>query len=234
MTKTLFFGVLFWNGLILLASAESCDRKSSCSCECSEGIVDISALGTKNGPRYKDLTAFDQYQYSYNPCDPFTETEIPTFEDHCQNVADSAEFYTKNGQDVGLVDVDQVVIAKYTSADKARQTEVILVCNNDDEKTAFDTFGEVPNPTPLYRFVLVSPLCCFYPASGLSVGSILLITAFTIAAVYLIGGVVVKRFRYQSSGRDLLPNTEFWLSLPSLIKDGCLLVIKRGDYQAIK
>ncbi|XP_053374166.1 uncharacterized protein LOC123531100 [Mercenaria mercenaria] len=247
--KYLFVG--FLNAYILFGTvnAESCKRKSSCSCECSQGIVDLKALGTTNGPRYKDVLALDQMKYSYNPCDPFTETDPGAFADFCYDVAacqiigdvgtfqfydtgtqDSVTFYTENANNVGLQLDTDVVIAKYTSGDAVRQTEVILVCNDQDSNTAFDSLGEITNTPPTYRFVLVSPECCFgngSSGSGLSGGSILLIIAFSILGAYLIVGLIVKKFVYKESGKELIPNTAFWFALPSLIKDGCVCIYKK-------
>lgn len=247
LIRYLIFGVFETFIFIGAVSSESCDRKSTCSCECSNGIVDLKSLGMKDGPRYKDVPALDQYKYSYNPCDPFTETEGSAFEDHCHDVAacqvidqsgtyqfydtgtqDSVSFYTAPARDVGLQDIDtDVVVAKYTSKDAARQTEVVLVCNDQDSNTAFDTLGEITNNPPTYRFILVSPHCCFGSGSGLSPGSILLIIFFSLLSAYLIAGVIIQKFRYNASGADLMPNSTFWFELPSLIRDGCNCALRR-------
>lgn len=239
------FNIYFLLGIV---NAETCERKSSCSCECSKGTIDLKALGSKGGPRYKDYPALDQMKYSYNPCDPFTETDPSAFADYCHDVAacqvigdvgtfqfydtgtqDRVTFYTEKAQNVGLDLDSDIVVAKYTSADAARQTEVLLVCNNQDSTTAFDTLGEITNNPPTYRFILVSPECCFGAGSGgLSGGSVLLIIAFSILGVYIIAGVIIKKVVYKAEGSDLIPNTGFWCALPSLIKEGACCVYTRG------
>ena len=56
-------------------------------------------------------------------------------------------------------------------------------------------------------------------SSGLSAGSVLLIVFFCLAAVYVIGGMVLHH-RAGASGIELLPHLTFWKGLPSLIADG--------------
>jgi len=58
--------------------------------------------------------------------------------------------------------------------------------------------------------------------SGLSLGSILLITLLVIVVVYVVGGMAFQyRFR-EARGVDMVPNLEFWKTIPGLVKDGCI------------
>jgi len=57
-------------------------------------------------------------------------------------------------------------------------------------------------------------------AGGLSGGSVFLIIFFCGAAAYLLIGVVVKWRMGASPGVEMVPNIEFWRSLPGLIMDG--------------
>lgn len=34
-----------------MAVAESCEKITTCSCECPQGIIDLKDLGLKSGPR---------------------------------------------------------------------------------------------------------------------------------------------------------------------------------------
>jgi len=56
---------------------------------------------------------------------------------------------------------------------------------------------------------------------GLSGGAIILIVLLVCVVVYLVGGVLVNRYVRHKEGPDLLPNREFWIMLPGLVKDGC-------------
>ncbi|KAH3720319.1 cation-dependent mannose-6-phosphate receptor-like [Dreissena polymorpha] len=237
--------------VIRIAFSDKCEKLSSCKCECPEGIIDFSSLGMSgNGPRYKDVLAPDGYQYSYNPCDPFSETKPSVYENHCQNVAacqiifingvyqfydtgvqNSVTFSTVPGTSLGIQDhPGNVVVAKYTSADGARQTEVALVCNPQNEQTAFDTLGEVASAKPLYRHILVSPFACF-ESGALSAGSIMLIIFFSLLLAYFLFGVTFNRFGRNQTGSDVIPQKAFWISLPTLVKDGSLFVVTRGQHK---
>lgn len=41
-----------------------------------------------------------------------------------------------------------------------------------------------------------------------------------IVVVYFVGGVLFMKFKREASGKDLIPNVEFWSSIPGLVKDG--------------
>jgi len=58
----------------------------------------------------------------------------------------------------------------------------------------------------------------------MSGGEIFLIIFFVSIAAYFLVGVVVKWRVYNATGVELIPNTELWLGLPGLIRDGFLFV----------
>eukprot|EP01115_Flamella_aegyptia_P014930 TRINITY_DN8822_c0_g1_i2.p1 TRINITY_DN8822_c0_g1~~TRINITY_DN8822_c0_g1_i2.p1 ORF type:complete len:206 (+),score=58.06 TRINITY_DN8822_c0_g1_i2:390-1007(+) len=62
---------------------------------------------------------------------------------------------------------------------------------------------------------------------GLSGGSILLIIVLCAAVVYLVGGVIFKKVRMHAEGVELIPNVEFWTSLPGLVRDGFKFVFNK-------
>jgi len=57
-------------------------------------------------------------------------------------------------------------------------------------------------------------------SGGLSWGWILIIIFCCLVVVYLVGGVLVNRFWRQQSGWDMIPQREFWISVPGLVWDG--------------
>jgi len=59
---------------------------------------------------------------------------------------------------------------------------------------------------------------------GLSGGSVFLIAFFVMLALYFSVGAVVKWKVYSASGVEMIPNTDFWVDLPGLIRDGCIFV----------
>jgi len=57
-------------------------------------------------------------------------------------------------------------------------------------------------------------------STGLSGGSIFLIALLVTAVVYCVGGVLFQKFHKQQTGLSMIPNSQFWLSIPGLVKDG--------------
>jgi len=57
-------------------------------------------------------------------------------------------------------------------------------------------------------------------SGGLSWGWILIIIFCCLIVVYLVGGVLVNRFWRQQFGWDMIPQREFWMSIPGLVWDG--------------
>jgi len=62
---------------------------------------------------------------------------------------------------------------------------------------------------------------------GLSGGSIFLIILLVCAVVYLVGGVLFRKFKVHAEGVDVIPNLNFWTSLPGLTKDGFVWVFRK-------
>ncbi|XP_066302023.1 uncharacterized protein [Branchiostoma lanceolatum] len=80
----------------------TCDKTGPCSCNMSDGSgeVDLSPLLAGN-PTYKDLLATtvpDEYLYSWNPCQSFTEGQCQDVA-VCQKKNDGSEY-----EDIGTQD----------------------------------------------------------------------------------------------------------------------------------
>ncbi|OWF54299.1 uncharacterized protein LOC110445309 [Mizuhopecten yessoensis] len=233
--------------------AKSCDKKTSCSCKSSDGVLDLKP-GAIKGTKFQDVASSDGSLYSYNPCYSFDETDpsLPPQFDNCKSVAAcqlvpagvggtpqlydigtqaSASFSYKDGASIDQPKLGEVLTVTYLAADNARSTTVILQCDPTED---FLPVGEIQSSTPpVYVFVYSSPNACFKP-SGLSAGSVLLIIFICLIAVYLIGGVLFNKLKRGNSGKDLIPQRQLWVSLPGMIKDGVFFVVKRGQYHPIK
>jgi len=55
---------------------------------------------------------------------------------------------------------------------------------------------------------------------GLSDGSIILIVLFVSLILYCVIGVVWRKKKRGATGKELIPNLEFWTGMPGLVKDG--------------
>lgn len=86
-------------------------------------------------------------------------------------------------------------------------------------------------PDAIYYFTLSHPAACgFPPFGGLSGGSVFLIILFCSFGAYFLVGMLVNAFGRGKSGCDIIPNAEFWVSLPGLVKDGSLFIITCGSH----
>ncbi|XP_045168083.1 cation-dependent mannose-6-phosphate receptor-like isoform X2 [Mercenaria mercenaria] len=206
-------------------------------------MIDLSSVGNTDGnPLFYDLpSTLDEFLYSYNPCGPFTELT-------CVDVAAcqySPYYYT--GYDIGVPDKVSFnydglnVIANYVSQDGTRQSFITLVCDPGAATPSLDVMGE--STTTQYYMTLTSAAACPVPSpfgssGGISGGSVLLIIFFVLLAVYLATGVAFNKFRRSASGKELIPNLNFWTELPALVRDGVkyslsLVCKRKSGYGAV-
>ena len=57
---------------------------------------------------------------------------------------------------------------------------------------------------------------------GMGGGWIFIIILISVAAAYVIGGIVFLKFVRKHEGAEIVPNREFWLAIPGLVRDGCV------------
>jgi len=120
-----------------------------------------------------------------------------------------------------------------------RQVNIIFECD--------------PSDRGLYQVKVDTPVKCTHslywkskyacginnntPNNGLTGGSWFLITIFAIVLpVYLIGGILYNYKIKGSTGWEVLPNIQFWIMLPLLVRDGCKFTFKictPSSYQKI-
>jgi len=225
----------------LIASlAETCEKIDDCSCKKDNGkVISLREIdGGSKGPAFKGIRDKDpqsaRYQYSWNPCTAFTvgdgcekvlmcQVDSPT-----SSTAPVAK--TLSGFEVNSVGTIIMSYQQYTdSSGFKRVLQVSLVC--DDSKYPGETDGVSENFLPknsAYSMIFKSKCACDdgcvsnpSGSTGLSIGSILLIVFFVVLFVYLIGGVVIKKYKMGVENMpEMIPNYEFWAGIPSLVKDG--------------
>ncbi|XP_077979005.1 cation-dependent mannose-6-phosphate receptor-like [Glandiceps talaboti] len=224
--------------IILLLPRETtavCSQIDSCSCKTDNGdIIDLKALANNDGTaRFSNVLGQDSYTYSYNPCYNFNEQE-----DDCKNVAACQKSYEVLYYDLGdqnsaefMMDGNDIIIQYIGYGSlyyQQRTSKVKLVCTSSgsDELVAY---GETSSGSTIYTFDLKSSHCC--PSSGgggggLSAGTILCIIFIVLVTLYIVVGILYMKFVREAEGTDLIPNKMFWISLPGLIKDGVLFVLR--------
>lgn len=91
-----------------------------------------------------------------------------------------------------------------------------LVCN--PLEGAIEFLGNTTDG--IYLFHWETFAACPSYGTGLSLGTILLVLAPVLAAVYLLAGVAYKSYVQGVRGWERLPHISLWLSLPGLVWDG--------------
>lgn len=119
----------------------------------------------------------------------------------------------------------------HCAGDKGRRAVIMFICDPnklDDEAVILEEQSN-KNFSCYYLFEIGTKAVCPetpFITIGLSVGSILLIVFFSLAAVYLIGGILYNRFVRGAKGVDQIPNYRFWEDCGNLQADGCDLVCR--------
>ncbi|XP_022056825.1 cation-dependent mannose-6-phosphate receptor [Acanthochromis polyacanthus] len=109
-----------------------------------------------------------------------------------------------------------------------RKAIIMISCNR---KTAMGTLEVVLEDRErvedcFYLFELDSNAVCPVIESRLSAGSIILIIAACLVAVYLIGGFLYQRLVVGAKGMEQFPNYSFWVELGNMTADGCDFVCR--------
>jgi len=136
----------------------------------------------------------------------------------------------------------------YTGGDNGRTSDLTFECGTAQTPTFVGTPFE--QPTLDYHLTLKTSYACATgtptppgPPSppgpptpsppgtggGFDYGWIFVIIVLAGLALYFVVGAVVKKFVFHAEGLEIIPQNEFWLDLPFLIKDGffyCVMKIK--------
>eukprot|EP00761_Pharyngomonas_kirbyi_P011798 gb/GECH01011824.1/.p1 GENE.gb/GECH01011824.1/~~gb/GECH01011824.1/.p1 ORF type:complete len:262 (+),score=47.54 gb/GECH01011824.1/:1-786(+) len=128
-----------------------------------------------------------------------------------------------NNGDEGSHGERQTVIQIYCG-DKAKDPKFMNETTFEDHKPGQQ------GPGYIYTISMTSPEACPKSGggSGISPGSILLIIFFCgVIPLYFIIGIPVEMFVYKTEGwKRFVPNANFWLDLPFLLKDGFMFPIQ--------
>jgi Autophagy-related protein 27 len=68
--------------------------------------------------------------------------------------------------------------------------------------------------------------------SGLSGGSIFLITLTCVLFAYLFAGIAWNAYKHGARGTDIVPNKDFWVQVPSLIVEGGRYIVNTARGQS--
>ncbi|XP_061919756.1 cation-dependent mannose-6-phosphate receptor [Entelurus aequoreus] len=112
-----------------------------------------------------------------------------------------------------------------------RKAFVMIFCNRNLESGQLEVVQENREREQhcYYQFKLESSAVCPPLEYKLSAGSIILIIAFSLLAVYLVGGFLYQRLIVGAKGMDQFPNYAFWVEVGNLSADGCDFVCRSRD-----
>jgi len=124
------------------------------------------------------------------------------------------------------------VTAEFLQGDLDRRMEIDFKCDPNAGVGAPVFQNEAP--THHYNFLWVSQFACPVAGGGLSPGSIMLIILACLVVIYLVAGILFNKFKRGLNGIEMVPNVEFWISIPGLVKDGVMFLVnkitRRGQY----
>eukprot|EP00053_Salpingoeca_punica_P009337 m.83567 g.83567 ORF g.83567 m.83567 type:complete len:231 (-) comp14982_c0_seq2:276-968(-) len=141
-----------------------------------------------------------------------------------------------NWNNQAIFEVNGEIYYKVSLTNPARSMTVKLQCGQGtNTATKSDTEVDVV----FYSNLVPCPAPPSKDKKKLSTGSILTIVFFVTLTVYFLLGAVYNHYRNNRSGVEMVPNLEFWQSLPGLIKEGFMFsthcICRRdGTYTPVK
>ncbi|XP_068998634.1 cation-dependent mannose-6-phosphate receptor [Embiotoca jacksoni] len=118
---------------------------------------------------------------------------------------------------------------------KERRNAIIMIsCSRTTDMGQLKVVEEERkrNRECFYLFELDSSAVCPPVQSHFSTGSIILIIAFCLLAVYLVGGFLYQRLIVGAKGMEQFPNYAFWADFGNLTADGCDFVCRSRNREA--
>lgn len=234
---------------VITQNLHVCTGINECKCKFQDDgtVIDLTSLGNKDGsPRFKDVPSKDGYLYSYNPCGPFTEFS-------CVNAAvcrkDRA---TGKTEMTGAAEMPQFTydeltgdtVIGYTAGMLGNiHTFVYLMCDNNPNPGPPQFYPNGTQSENLYILTMYSACACGdrcdangvqHSSYTLGLGYWILIGAIGLILLYFTIGVAVNKFIEKASGREIIPNSSFWCSLPYHVKQGCFYICRRRNYEKLQ
>lgn len=220
-----------------------CIKTGPCQCAMDKyRVIDLTFLAkeVKTPPRFANVPVSsppDNDYFFYHPCESFKMGD-DTRSTGChqqggvavchQYKNDSYEFTQSFGkQDSAEFQYNSTVgMFQISYSDVNTSTVILLKCVEGAVDSALTVDQLIDNQT--CYMTLKSRCAC---ANGcipndLSVGSILLILFTVCVFLYLVGGMLYQYCVCGAAGMEIIPNYEFWMDFPYLVRDGIVFVLK--------
>lgn len=148
----------------------------------------------------------------------FLEEPLPTYQLIDRDIpAKGITIRISNGDECVIATEDNLT-AKYFFIGQ-------LLCDMTAEKP---TLKMITSSLCMYRAEIKSKFgCTGYTESDGGVGWIVIIIFISLLALYFVAGFIVCTKRYGKTGKEAIPNIEFWSALPSLVVAGVLFTFAK-------
>lgn len=220
----------------------SCEWENACRCVFPSGLaIDFSELGLRND--WFIVAVESNVQLFFHPCSDLKFGPDSVASNECLSGTSVCLFnsltnaYTNLGRanETSFANEDGLYAPVYLQyKHENRTTTFRILCDTDSNNVNNTRVTLSPGSTDNnhLKLELTSAAACpanRAPASfaaeavgdgGLSTGSVLCILFFVFLGVYFVGGAVALRLLRGATGREMVPNIDFWTALPELIKDG--------------
>jgi len=123
------------------------------------------------------------------------------------------------------ITANTTIVTIYTGGQNGRASAILMIC---DETTTGAVKGQVIQIGASTYYIPFHTQYACGGSSGGKGGVVFIIIFFTLLGVYFIGGALFMKFARGASGKEIIPNVEFWADLPSLIKDGFMFIVNKA------
>ncbi|XP_065845837.1 cation-dependent mannose-6-phosphate receptor-like [Oscarella lobularis] len=208
------------------ADQSQCKTMGTCKCRYGNNtMIDLTPLNGAGKPRFN--VSDGSFYYAVDLCSEFHAKFCENGASVCQTKLDYSDGWVCgriDGSDFTLSIDNETETLYYdlNDGDQSRKSRITLVCDESEEGT-MQAFGDAG--TLSYNFKLTSKYACpVHFSSGLSGGSYLLIIFFSLVVTYFVVGILVMKFGKKAEGKEIIPNSGLWLSIPSLVKEGVVFL----------
>jgi len=145
---------------------------------------------------------------------------------------------------------DKGFLLTYTGGEDDRQVDIEFICDTSAGNGQLVCGNPAENPGKHYHLKWTTAHAC--PSTGdggdgdgsdgggdggkkkdkddgpaISGGWIFIIILSGLTVLYFVGGAIYNKFVQHKEGIEIIPNVEFWMSLPGLVKDGFLFTYRK-------
>jgi len=241
--------------MVLAASAQA-----DCKGKVGKYEYDLTALAAKIGAVDLQATDSSNQVYYYRVCGVVSSSFCQTVTDNtpavCQKDSripaqyhDCGSQKTAKFQKLPSGSESSGFTLAFSGGEEDRAAMIYFKCDEKVDNGVLKFVKE--DPVKTYDLEYVSKYACPKNGGGgggggggddddggISGGWIFIIILSSLIVLYIIGGVAFNKFYRHHEGKEIIPNVEFWTSLPGLVKDGHLFIWRkarsltgRGSYE---